>query len=48
MRNPARFVTPSLLPWTEFADDVKEFDSEVVRDAPVVLARHGLGAVPSR
>ena len=48
VRNPARFVTPYLLPWTQLSDEVKEYDSEVMRDVPVVLARHGLGARPAK
>ena len=47
MRNPTRFVTPYLLPWTQLSDEIKKYDNEVMRDVPEVLALHGLGARPS-
>ena len=45
VRDPARFVFPHLLPWTVL-DDEAEFDQEVMRDVPLVIAMHGFGACP--
>jgi hypothetical protein len=42
VRDPARFLSPHLQPWTELDEEAKEYDREVVRDLPEVLARHGL------
>jgi hypothetical protein len=46
VRNLARFVSPHLLLWTVLDDEAKEFDQEVMRDVPPVVAMHGLGACP--
>ena len=45
VRDPARFVSPHLLPWTELSDEAKGFDRDVMRNLPIVLAHNGLGAV---
>lgn len=44
VRNPTRFVTPYLIPWTELTEEVKDYDREVMCDVPEVLALRGLGA----
>lgn len=46
VRDPARFLSPYLQPWTELSDEAKEYDREAVRDLPPVLAAHGLGVRP--
>jgi hypothetical protein len=46
VRDPARFLSPYLQPWTELSDDAKESDRETVRDLPPVLTAHGLGVRP--
>jgi hypothetical protein len=46
VRNPARFLSPHLHPWTELDEETKEYDREVVRDLPAVLAAYGVGVCP--
>jgi hypothetical protein len=44
VRDPARFLSPHLRPWSELDEETREYDREVVRDLPWVLASHGLHA----
>jgi voltage-gated potassium channel Kch len=46
VRDPARFVSPHLVPWQQLSEEAKEYDREVMRDLPSVLAEHGLGVRP--
>jgi hypothetical protein len=45
VRDPARFLSPYLQPWTELDEEAKEYDREVVRDLPVVLEQFRLGVL---
>jgi hypothetical protein len=46
VRDPARFVSPHLRPWTELHEEAKEFDREAMRDLPPLLSHQGLGVRP--
>ena len=43
VRDPARFVSPHLVPWPQLSDEAKSYDREVMLDLPPVLAEQGLG-----
>jgi hypothetical protein len=45
-RDPGRFLSPYLRPWEDLDDAVKQYDCEVIRDLPDVLAEVGLGHAP--
>jgi hypothetical protein len=46
VRDPARFLSPYLQPWTELSEEAKEYDREVVRDLPAVLDQFRVGVRP--
>jgi hypothetical protein len=48
VRDPARFMSPHLLPWSELDEQAKEWDREVVADLPEVLAGQQVRVVPVR
>jgi hypothetical protein len=43
VREPARFLSPHLVPWRDLDEEAKEYDREMIRDIPEVLAGQGLG-----
>jgi hypothetical protein len=46
VRDPARFVSPHLVPWPQLSEEAKAYDRELMLDLPPVLAEQGLGARP--
>lgn len=46
VRDPARRVTPYLVPWEALGEEVREWDREAVRAIPEVLAAAGLTTRP--
>ncbi|MGH3766076.1 MAG: hypothetical protein ACRDTX_13165 [Pseudonocardiaceae bacterium] len=45
-RDPGRFLSPYLRPWGDLDETVKQYDYEVIRDLPEVLAEFDLGHAP--
>jgi hypothetical protein len=45
-RDAANRTTPFLVPWTDLADDIREYDREFVRQIPQLLASIGLQVLP--
>jgi hypothetical protein len=46
IRDPARFMSPYLLPWPEVDEQAREWDRDVVADLPDVLTGQGVVVVP--
>jgi len=47
VRDPARFLSPDLQPWSDLDEEAKERDREAIRDLPEILAQHGLVVRPA-
>jgi voltage-gated potassium channel Kch len=46
VRDPARFISPHLVPWQHLSTEAKEYDRELMVHLPEVLAKQGLGVRP--